>query len=179
MAVKIIYFVHGTTQDNVDHKSTGWLPGILTKKGIEQSIELKKQINIDEIDVVFCSDLQRAVDSANYTFEGLKTVITDARLRECNYGEYNGQDSKLVNYAAHITKKFPGGESLKDVEKRMKEFCIELKQNYDGKTVAIIAHKAPQFAFQVLTQNMTWEQAIKEDWRKIKAWKPGWEYIVK
>jgi len=23
----------------------------------------------------------------------------------------------------------------------------------------------------------TWEQAIKEDWRKKGEWKPGWEYI--
>ena len=42
-----------------------------------------------------------------------------------------------------------------------------------------MAHKAPQFAFQVLTQGKTWEQAIEEDWRKTKSWQPGWEYIVK
>ena len=27
MSVKIIYFVHGTTTDNMEHKSTGWIPG--------------------------------------------------------------------------------------------------------------------------------------------------------
>ncbi len=32
MAVKIIYFVHGTTKDNIEHKSTGWLPGELSEK---------------------------------------------------------------------------------------------------------------------------------------------------
>ena len=42
MAVKIIYFVHGTTTDNIEHKATGWMPGELSEKGIEQSIELKK-----------------------------------------------------------------------------------------------------------------------------------------
>ena len=52
MSVKIIYFVHGTTKDNIKHKSTGWLPGELSKKGIKQSIELKEQINIDDIDLV-------------------------------------------------------------------------------------------------------------------------------
>ena len=50
MAVKIIYFVHGTTTDNTEHKSTGWIPGELTEKGIQQSIDLKNQINLDEID---------------------------------------------------------------------------------------------------------------------------------
>jgi hypothetical protein len=31
----------------------------------------------------------------------------------------------------------------------------------------------------VITQGITWEEAIENDWRKIKAWQPGWEYIVK
>ena len=44
MAVKVIYFVHGTTTDNVEHKSTGWIPGELTEKGIQQSIVLKDQM---------------------------------------------------------------------------------------------------------------------------------------
>ena len=42
MAVKIVYFVHGTTIDNLEHKSTGWLHGKLSDKGIQQSIDLKK-----------------------------------------------------------------------------------------------------------------------------------------
>ena len=42
MAVKITYFVHGTTTDNLEHKATGWLPGELSQKGIEQSIALRE-----------------------------------------------------------------------------------------------------------------------------------------
>ena len=41
MPVKITYFVHGTTTDNIEHKSTGWLQGELSEKGIQQSIILK------------------------------------------------------------------------------------------------------------------------------------------
>jgi len=53
-----------------------------------------------------------------------------------------------------------------------------LKENYNGKSVAIVAHKAPQLALDVLLKNKTWEQAFTEDWRKRKAWQPGWEYIL-
>ena len=49
MAVKKIYFVHGTTTDNLEHKSTGWLPGTLSQKGIDQSIELKEKIDMRNI----------------------------------------------------------------------------------------------------------------------------------
>ena len=177
--VKIIYFVHGTTTDNAEHKSTGWIPGVLTEKGIKQSIDLKEQINLDEIDLVISSDLQRAIDSADYTFKGLKDIYHDERIRECNYGVLNGEDASLVVYEDHITNPFPNGESLKDVEARVRDFCNYLVENYDGKTVALVAHKAPQLALEVITKNITWEEAIANDWRKIKAWRPGWEYIIK
>ena len=67
MSVKIIYFVHGTTTDNIEHKSTGWLHGNLSEKGIEQSIKLREQINLNEIDLVFSSDLTKAIAPAKYT----------------------------------------------------------------------------------------------------------------
>ncbi len=68
---------------------------------------------------------------------------------------------------------------MQDVEARIRDFCTDLKENYDGKHIAIVAHKAPQLAFQVITEGKTWEEAIKEDWRKAKNWQPGWTYIVK
>ncbi len=178
MPVKIIYFVHGTTTDNAEHKSTGWIPGELTEKGIQQSLDLKGQINIDEIDLVISSDLKRAVDSASYTFKGAKEILNDARIRECNYGDLNGQDTSLVKYEDHIVDAFPNGESLYDVEKRVRDFCQYLLEKYDGKTVALVAHKAPQLALEVITKGISWEEAIEKDWRKIKAWQPGWEYII-
>ncbi len=179
MAVKIIYFVHGTTTDNAEHKSTGWIPGELTEKGIQQSLDLKDQIDMDSIDLVISSDLKRAVDSADYTFKGTKEILHDARIRECNYGDLNGKDTSLVKYEDHIVDPFPNGESLQNVEARVKEFCRYLIDNFDGKTVALVAHKAPQLALEVITKGISWNEAIEKDWRKIKAWQPGWEYLVK
>lgn len=179
MAVKILYFVHGTTTDNLEHKSTGWVPGKLSEKGIQQSLDLRKQINLDEIDIAVSSDLKRAIDSAEYVFGGEKNILHDKRIRECNYGDLNGKDTSLVKYEDHIVEAFPNGESLKDVEKRVREFCEYLLENYDGKCVALVSHKAPQLALDVITKNISWEEAIEKDWRKTKSWRPGWEYIIK
>lgn len=178
MSVKIVYFVHGTTTDNIEHKSTGWLQGELSEKGIKQSIDLKEQIDINSIDVVISSDLKRAIDSANYTFKGEKEILHDKRIRECNYGDLNGRDTSLVKYEEHIEVPFPNGESLKEVENRVRDFCNYLLDNYDGKTVALVAHKAPQLALEVITKKITWEEAIEKDWRKTKSWEPGWEYRI-
>lgn len=181
MAVKITYFVHGTTTDNQKNISSGWFDVELSELGIKQSIDLKEQIGGKKFDVVFCSDLKRAVDSAKLTFEGIVPIIQDARLRECNYGEYNAKSSDVVEpmQEESIEKRFPGGESYEDVKARVGEFLDFLKQNYNDKNVAIVAHKAPQLALDVLLKGRTWEEAFAEDWRKTKSWKPGWEYEIK
>ena len=49
---------------------------------------------------------------------------------------------------------------------------------YKGKTIGIVAHRAPQLAIEVITKNISWDEAINNDWRKTKSWQPGWEYIL-
>lgn len=181
MVVKITYFVHGTTTDNEKHISSGWKDVELSKLGIEQSKKLPQQIGDKKFDVVFCSDLKRAVDSAKISFEGKFPIKLDKRLRECNYGDYNGKPSDVVEPLQEkcINKKFPNGESYEDVKSRIRDFLDYLKKNYNGNHVAIVAHKAPQLVIDVLLKGKTWKQAFKEDWRKTKSWMPGWDYALK
>lgn len=178
--VEIVYFVHGTTTDNLEKKSTGWLPGVLSEKGVEQSKNLHELIKNEHFDIVFCSDLQRAIDSANINFARMGVeIIQDSRIRECNYGDLDGKDSSLVKYGEHVTEKFPNGEALVDVEKRMRDFVDFLKKNYDGKRVAMVCHRAPQLALDVITNGMTWSQALENDWRLTHSWQPGWKYEIR
>ncbi|MDP3792999.1 MAG: histidine phosphatase family protein [bacterium] len=178
MSINITYFVHGTTTDNENHVSSGWHDVELSELGEKQSIELKEQTKDKKFDVVFCSDLKRAYESAKLTWEGVYPIIPDARLRECNYGDYNAKSSDIIEPMQEkmITEKFPNGESYEDVKVRIIDFLEFLKQNYDDKTVAIVAHKAPQIALDVLLRGKTWQQAFAEDWRKTHSWQPGWEY---
>jgi len=180
MSIIITYFVHGTTVDNENDISSGWHDAELSELGRKQSVDLKDQIKDKHFDVVFCSDLKRAVESAHLTFDGIVPIIEDRRLRECNYGIYNAQPSDIVEPLQEkcITERFPEGESYEDVKVRIKDFIGFLKANYDGKNVAIVAHKAPQLALDVLLKDKSWEQAFAEDWRNRKAWQPGWEYIL-
>ena len=182
MSIHITYFVHGTTIDNEKEISSGWSDVALSELGVKQSIELKEKIKDKKFDVVFCSDLKRALNSAKLTFEGVVPIIPDARLRECNYGKLNAHSSAIVEPMQEkecITNKFPNGESYEDVKTRIADFLEFLKKNYDRKSVALVAHKAPQLSLDVLIKGKTWEQALAEDWRKTKSWQPGWEYEVK
>ena len=179
--IKITYFPHGTTKDNENKISSGWSDVELSELGLQQAVNLKDKIRDKHFDVVFCSDLKRAVNSAKLIFGDEIETIPDTRLRECNYGKYNAGPSEIVEpmQEENIIKKFSEGESYEDVKVRIGDFLNFLKENYDGKQVAIVAHKAPQLALDVLLKNKTWEQAFAEDWRKTKAWQSGWEYIIK
>lgn len=178
--VNITYFVHGTTTDNEKEISSGWFDVDLSELGIEQSIKLKNLIKDKKFDVVFCSDLKRAIHSAKLTFEDEVEIIQDQRLRECNYGTFNAKPSEIVEpmQEANITNSFPEGESYEDVKNRINDFLEDLHAKYDGKSVAIVAHKAPQLALDVLLGGKSWQQAFTDDWRKRKAWQPGWEYVL-
>ena len=176
----LTYFVHGTTTDNENGISTGWNPGELSELGKQQSQELKSLIAGKKFDAVFVSDLQRAIESARFVFGNI--FQTDPRLRECNYGDLNGALETIVEqlYDKNIETPFPNGESLKDVEKRVRNFCDELFKRHHHQHIAIVAHKAPQLALEVITKNKTWIEAIRDDWRRKtpKAWQPGWEYRI-
>lgn len=179
MSVKITYFVHGTSTDNEDGISSGWKDADLSELGVKQAKGLSTQ-NTDNFDIVFCSDLTRAVHSANLAFKDRFRVQPDSRLRECNYGDYNGGKTADVEPLQEkmVTERFPNGESYEDVKARLASFLEDLKKNYDGKHVAIVAHKAPQLALDVLLKGMTWQEAFAGDWRKSDRWQPGWLYSL-
>ncbi|MFA6095669.1 MAG: histidine phosphatase family protein [Candidatus Paceibacterota bacterium] len=181
MSVNITYFVHGTTTDNQKEVSSGWYDVELSDLGVKQSQDLLGQIGGKKFDVVFSSDLKRAVESARISFGGIFPLKADKRLRECNYGDFNAKPSSVVEpmQEENITERFPNGESYEDVKARIADFLKDLKRDYDGKEVAIVAHKAPQLALDVLLKGSTWEEAFANDWRKKKKWQPGWSYLLK
>ena len=180
MSIKIMYFVHGTTTDNASKLCSGWKEAMLNDLGKEQAENLGRvsRERDDKFDIMFTSDLKRAIDSSNIAFPDVEK-IRDKRLRECNYGDLDGEHKSLVIYEEHVDDKFPNGESLKDVEMRMRDFVNYLKENYDGKTIGIVAHRAPQLALEVITKNISWEEANQNDWRKTGDWQAGWEYEIK
>lgn len=180
MTVYITYFVHGTTTDNENNISS-WRNDIdLSALGVQQSYNLKKNIGDKKFTAVFCSDLQRAMHSAQLMFSDGLNIFPDPRLRECSYGEYNWSPSSIVDplKEKYISQNFPAGESYEDVQKRMENFCSFLKENYDGQSIAIVAHQWPQLALDVILQWKSREQAFADDWRKTKSWQAGWEYVV-
>ena len=179
VGVKIIYFAHGTTPDNEKGIFSGQSKISLSKLGKQQSKDLTNKINVC-FDVIFTSDLPRAIESAKLTWPD-KEIIEDKRLRELDVGDFTNKPENIIEDFINdngIHKTLPNGESLKDLELRIKDFINDIYKKYYGKHIAIVAHKYTQLAIEVLLNNKTWEQAIKEDWRHKKIWQPGWNYKI-
>ena len=82
METKIVYYVHGTTYDNASKRCSGWKQVELNDLGKEQAVNLGKNTPY-KFDVLFTSDLKRAIDSAALAFPDF-TSTADERLRECH-----------------------------------------------------------------------------------------------
>ena len=161
----ITYFFHSTSNDNEAGVRSGWNNPDLSAKGIEQAGRLREHNREASFDTVYASDLSRAVQTAEISFPDSKLVF-DERLREMNYGTLNGKPGTEFPTDAHwcIANRFHHGENCFDVEARIRDF---LKSHYDSnRNIAIIAHKYPQLALDVIFAGLSWKEAITQDWRK-------------
>jgi broad specificity phosphatase PhoE len=173
----IIFEAHGTTFDNEAHLSSGWNDVALSPLGIKQSGEMGERYKNDNFDAIFVSDLQRAVRSAEIGFGNKWPIIKDARLRECDYGDFTQKPSEQVDVQKplRITEPFPNGESYTQTTARMKSFLEDLKRNYDGKRVMIIGHRATQYGLDNIINGVSLEKLTTTHFK----WQPGWEYKLK
>lgn len=172
--ITIIFEAHGTTFDNEAHLSSGWNDIALSPLGEQQSGEMGERYKDDHFDAIFCSDLQRAYKSAEIGFGTKWPIITDARLRECNYGDFTQSPSEEVDAqkVQRLQEQFPNGESYAETTVRMKSFLEDLLKNYDGKRVMIIGHRATQYGLDHLINGVGMEQLVSTKFK----WQPGWEY---
>lgn len=172
--ITIIFEAHGTTFDNEAHLSSGWNDVALSPLGEQQSKEMGERYKDDNFDIIFCSDLQRAFKSAEIGFGNKWQIVTDSRLRECNYGDLTQHPSEEVDVQKplRLTEPFPNGESYAETSERMKSFLEDLLKDHDGKRVMVIGHRATQYGLDHLINGVPMEQLVSAKFK----WQPGWEY---
>lgn len=121
--MRIRFFTHSTTEDNLNGIASGLNDVPLSAKGLEQAARNQLQCDELEFDAVYCSGLLRAKQSAEILFSG-KPCVSDAALNEMNYGDLNGKstaDFSLDEFYC-IENRFGNGENCLDVEARMRAF---------------------------------------------------------
>ena len=178
--MELTYFVHSTSKDNEAGIRSGWSDVSISEKGREQAESLRRQCANVLFDAIFCSDLKRAVETADIVFPGRKVVL-DSRLREMNYGVLNGRPGSEFSSDERecINTRFKSGENCLDVEERIRRFLEDRILAFRDGNIAVVSHKYPHFALDVICNNATWEEAILNDWRNGGKWQSGWRYSVR
>lgn len=170
--VTIVFEAHSTSVDNETHLASGWFDVPLSELGEKQSLELGERYRDERFDSIFCSDLQRSYRTAEIAFSKRDfPIIRDARLRECDYGDLTRKGVGLVK-EEHITKPFPNGESYEQTSARMERFLADLLNDYEGKKIMIIGHRATQYGLEHWIKNIPFQEAVTAPWK----WQPGWVY---
>ena len=172
--MKIYFTTHATTTDNEEQISSGWKDAGLSELGIQQAKELKDHLKNISFDIICTSDLKRAVDTIKIAFGDSYPVIVDERLRELNYGDYNGKPKSEVGplKLKYMDDPFPNGESYKQAEKRVQDFYKEMKEKHPYKVLLVVGHIATRFGLVTLTSDTQPKELLDEKF----TWQPYWEY---
>ena len=167
----VVFETHATSEDNERGIATGWLGGALSTIGRAQAAELGARRRTDGIEAVYASDLNRAAETARIAFEGSGLpVLLDWRLRECDYGDWNGMPRARLDAerVAHVDTPWPGGESWSEAVARVGTFLDELA----GSRVLVIGHVATRWALEHRVCGRSVAELAAEEF----VWEPGWEY---
>jgi broad specificity phosphatase PhoE len=175
MSVEVVFETHSTSVDNERGIATGWLEGELSETGRAQAGQLGARRRDDGFTVVFTSDLHRAVETAEIAFaDSSIPVVSDRRLRECNYGVLNGMPrAQLESERPHrIDEPYPDGESWRQAVERVAGFLDELARTHDGQRVLVIGHVATRWALDHVVNGIPLEALVEAPF----SWREGWEY---
>jgi broad specificity phosphatase PhoE len=150
--VKIISLRHAETNAKAKEITLGRVDWPLNEEGIKSTKSLinSKILNKYKIDLIICSPLERAIQTAQIISDAMNiSVIVDARIIERNYGEMSGLtweqfEKEYPQLAKTNTKVYqdnlPEGETIKEVENRVEDFIKQLKPRYNGKTILLVSH---------------------------------------
>jgi isoleucyl-tRNA synthetase len=143
---------HGEAEHNVKNISSSYPETFinnLTTKGVERARGLAQVIQDQGgVDMIFSSDLARTKQTAETVGKLLNVPVEfDMRLREYNFGVYNGKPADQFDKVFAAEKRwesFPeGGESNKQVQDRMVDFINDVNTKYNGKKILVVSHGDP------------------------------------
>lgn len=159
---------HGETELNSKGVYYGWTDCGLSEKGVMQAEDLADILQDISFDAVISSSLIRSVITAaiisGYTPD---EIIKDDRLRELNFGEWEG-----LHYG-EITEKYkeewnkwgsdwknsapPGGESFFEIYIRVKSSIEDILKEHKGKRVLVVSHQGTMRIIPMVLLGLTEE----------------------
>lgn len=143
--VKIVFIRHGKTFGNTLKRYIGTTDEPLLADSI---IDLAKK-SYPQVQKLYCSPLQRAMQTAQAIYSGIPPIVIDD-LRECDFGEFENKnyielaDSLSYNrwIKSNSTLPFPKGEAVEAFKARCVEAFKNIAKENMGEeiSIAVVAH---------------------------------------
>jgi len=142
---------HGNTKGNSAARFWGHTDVELNATGTAQAERLADRLAGEKIDSIYCSTLRRASATAKIIASRHQIeVATCPELLETNFGRVEGLTFNEIGHrypelvSAWPTRepsfRFPGGESVNDLNQRVVKFYDLLKKHTPEETVLVVAH---------------------------------------
>jgi probable phosphomutase (TIGR03848 family) len=148
--VTLLLLIRHGTNDWVHGRLAGWTPGVrLNEEGRKQAQALSERLGDLPIAAVYSSPLERTIETAQAiaTPRNLMVRVVEG-VGEVRYGEWNGGDLKElsqhelwpgVQFYPSGTR-FPGGETLGEVQMRAIATLDGLRAQHPKEIVAVVSH---------------------------------------
>lgn len=178
MSTEIVFETHSWSEDNDRGIATGWNHGALSPEGQRLAGDLGSRRRDDGIDLVFTSDLHRAVETAEIAFAGTAVpILKDWRLRECNYGTGNGMPAAELHRdkSRYATTAYPRGESWSTAIARVGWFLDDIARYAEGQRILVIGHVATYWGIVHRLHGTSAERLIADGF----TWQLGWEFELR
>ena len=150
---------HGQTLFNVYRRIQGWCDSPLTELGIKQAEKARTYLKDIPFDHYYSSTAERACDTLEIVTEGKVPYTRLKGLKECYFGVYEGQSEDLNPPFGRYDDVFPifGGESGKELEKRMVDTLTEIMEKEDHNIVLAVSHCGASSTFlrYVVQENLS------------------------
>lgn len=167
------YFVvrHGEAESNLKniYSSSITAHNPLTEVGIAHAHASAKGMKGTNIDVVIASPFERTKRTAEIFCDELgiprSSIIFDDRLREVQYGVYDGQtriepETEFKKSPITFEKAPEGGESLNDLKRRVREALYDFERIYTGKNILIVSHGGPTWFMRAACLGLTPDETL-------------------
>ncbi len=148
MTLELIFIRHAESEDNAKNIHGGQTKANLTKLGQLQARKVAEYLKDENIDIFYISDLPRTMQTAIPIIarHPAADVHYKHQLRERHSGIFEGLPHGTIQKSAEDAKESiihyrpKGGESMMDLNSRVKTFIDTTILPQKDKTIAIISH---------------------------------------
>ena len=141
---------HGENEWTERGALAGRTPAVpLNEKGREQAHQVAERLKVQPITAVYSSPLLRCLESAQPLAAALNLSISvEPGVLEVDYGEWRGGELKELSKRPEWQLvqifpggfRFPGGETLREVQNRVVTTLERIRTEHAGEVVAVYAH---------------------------------------